>query len=421
MKKMMALLMALCLVLAMFACSKKGNGSKEAEDVNDSPATEETVSSYPGSLPLGGETACGEVFEIPEEGSLEYLGSKVAADEFGTPVLLSWFNFTRAGDYENSVGWALTIYAYQNGEELWRSSYTHNDVLLEDSLYEDVNPGDTLEVCMVHELNDLKNPVTLTFNDTFEELDPLEMTVDLSEVEICMEAAEGVEGLYMAQYLYAQGAEHDYEALVELGYADNSYVELYEDGTGVLCVAGQAVDLVYDGSYIYIGEESLYYTLEDGLLALEGEDLYYEFTYTDPSEAAPEEEEDEDFVGETVSTPEGYVSITLDEGWYEGESRVNGALTLYHDDQGPARWVEIIDLQLTDIEHEMEYVQVAIPNAEYEQITIGENTYQMLFSDAYGPQTYLVAETSTGKAFTVEVRSIPLEDVMTMLESIRIY
>ena len=34
---------------------------------------------------------------------------------------------------------------------------------------------------------------------------------------------------------------------------------------------------------------------------------------------------------------------------------------------------------------------------------------------------YLVAETSTGKAFVVEVRGVYPEDVMTMLESIEIH
>ena len=34
---------------------------------------------------------------------------------------------------------------------------------------------------------------------------------------------------------------------------------------------------------------------------------------------------------------------------------------------------------------------------------------------------YLVAETSTGKAFDIEVRGVPLEDVLPMLESIVIH
>ena len=60
-------------------------------------------------------------------------------------------------------------------------------------------------------------------------------------------------------------------------------------------------------------------------------------------------------------------------------------------------------------------------SAEYQEVTFGENTYQMLYSDTYGPQAYMVAETSTGKAIVIEVRSVPLEDVMAMLESIEIY
>ncbi|MBP3633315.1 MAG: DUF5067 domain-containing protein [Oscillospiraceae bacterium] len=432
MKKLIALLLALCLFVSLCACGKKApvtdDGTEEPETVTET-TTEEAEeeeeeasdSPYPGSEPLGGETVCGTVIEIPEEGSMEYLGSKVVTDEYGEPLLLSWFDFTRANDYENSAAWCISIYAYQNGEDLWSSSYTYNDVVLDDTLYEDVEPGDTLEVCTVYELNNFVTPVTITFSDTFEELEPLELVVDLSEVEMCMEKVEGISGVYMAQYLYAQGYDYDYDALVEYGYAENSYVELYDDNTGVMCVAGQAAELMYDADCFYIGEQELYYSLEEGVLTVEGDDLYYEFAWYDPDSAEPEEVETESFAGQTLTTPEGYVSITLDEGWYKGEPRVNDALTLYHEDLGPAKWVEIIDAQLTNLEQEMEYTQLSLASAEYEEVTFGENTYQMLYSDTYGPQTYLVAETSTGKAIVVEVRSIPLEDVMTMLESIRIH
>lgn len=264
MKKLIALLLALCLLLSLCACGKKeaepvpDDGPGGLEDVSDEPIVEEeeeVVSAYPGSLPLGGETACGTVVEVSEAGEMEYLGSKVVQDEYDNPLLLSWFNFTNIGDYEDSASWCMSIYAYQNEEELWSSSYTYKDVVLDDTLYEEIEPGDTLEVCTVYELTNFVSPVSITFTDTFEELEPVEVVIDLSEVEICMEAVEGVGGLYMAQYLYAQGAEYDYDALVEYGYADNSYVELYDDNTGVMCVADQAVDLMYDADCIYIGEQ----------------------------------------------------------------------------------------------------------------------------------------------------------------------
>ncbi len=419
MKRILALLLALLMLTTLFGCKKEPDiedGPGGLEDVSDPPIE----SAYPGKEPLGGETACGQLIEIPDEGTLEYLGSKVVTDDYGDPVLLSFFNFTKTGDYEDCAAWCITTYANQSGEELWTGSYTYNGVELDDSLYEEIDPGDSLEVCMIYDLENLTQPVVFTFSDSFEELEPIELTVDLSEVEICLDIAEGVAGYYAASYLSAAGETWEYDMLVEYGMADNSYVELYDDGTGVLCVAGDAVDLIYDTEYFYIGETSLYYELEEDVLTVEGDDLYYEFTRSEPVEEVPETEE-VPFEGETVTTPEGYVSITLDKGWYVGEPRSNSALTLYHEDMEASKWVEILDLQLTDLEHELEYTHLALASAEYEEVTIGENTYQMLFDDTYGPQAYMVAETSTGKAFVVEVRNLYPEDVMTMLESIEVH
>ena len=432
MKKLIALLLALCLLLSLCACGKKDvepvpdDGPGGLEDVSDEPILdeeeeEEEASPYPGKLPLGGETVCGTVIEVPEAAELTYLGSKVVQDEYGDYVLLSWFDHVNMGEYEDCASWCMTIYAYQNEEQLWETSYTYNDVVLDDTLYEEIEPGEALEICMAYDLNDLVSPVTITFNDIWEELTPIELVVDLSEVELCVEAVEGISGLYMAQYLYAQGYDYDYDALVEYGYADNSYLELYDDNSGVMCVAGQAVELIYDADCIYIGEQELYYSLEDGIVTVEGDDLYYEFAWVDPNAAEPEAE-DEDFAGETVTTPAGYVSITLDKGWYVDKEEDHGyTMVLYNEELDTTDWVKIMDPQLTPLEKELEYTQLSLADCEYEEVTIGGNTYQKLYDDEWMPLMYLVAETSTGKAFVVEVRGVYPEDVMTMLESIQIH
>lgn len=424
MKKCIALLLALCLILSLGACSKEepvpDDGPGGLEDVSEEPIVEEE-SPYPGELPLGGETACGQVIEIPDEGTLEYLGSKVATDEYGDPVLVSFFDFTKIGDYEDCAAWCVTTYAYQGEAELWAGSYTYNDVVLDDSLYVEIEPGDTLEVCMVYDLENLTEPVRFTFTDPFEELEPVELTVDLSEVEICLETAEGIAGYYAATYLYAAGETWEYDMMVEYGIADNSFVELYEDGSGILSVAGEAVELLYDADCFYIGEQSLYYYLEDGVLEVEGDDLSYVFEFSEPVEEEPVEE-DVPFEGETVTTPAGYVSITLDKGWYVDEEEDHGyTMVLYNTELDQTDWVKIMDPQLTPLEKELEYTQLALADCEYEEVTIGGNTYQKLYDDEWSPLMYLVAETSTGMAFTVEVRGVYPEDVMTMLESIQIH
>ena len=434
MKKLLALLLALCLLLSLCACGKKEPAVEEeptvSEDVTDTPVVEveeeeeeeeAAPSPYPGKLPLGGETACGQILTVEEAAELEYLGSKIVSDDYGDPMLLSWFNFYKTGDYEDAVWYCMTIYAYQNGEELWQSSYTYNDVVLDDTIYEEVFPGDSLEICFAYELDDLSAPVTFTFNDIWEELEPIELVIDLSEVEKCLEVPEGISGLFKANYLMEGDKTATYEQLVESGMAENTYVELFEDGTGIFCFNGYEYDVIYDTENFYIDDDVYYYTYDGDYFTIEGEDVYYEYIRAEETAEAPAEEE-EDFVGETVSTKEGYVSITLQKGWYVDEETDHGyTLVLYHEDLGPAKWVKISDPQLTTFEKELEYTQLSMASAEYQEVTFGENTYQMLYSDTYGPQAYMVAKTSTGKAIVIEVRSVPLEDVMAMLESIEIY
>ncbi|MBQ9968676.1 MAG: DUF5067 domain-containing protein [Oscillospiraceae bacterium] len=432
MKKLLAFLLALCLLLSLCACGKKapdpevGPATETEEDI-DGPGGLEDVSdpfvedmgAYPGELPIGGETASGQIIEVGEEATLEYIGSKIVANDYGDPTLASWFNFYKTGDYEDCAAYCLTVYARQGEEDLWTTSYTYNGVEPDESLYEEVFPGDSLEVCYVYELENLVDPVTFTFNDIWEELEPIELVIDLAEVEKCLDAPEGISGLFKATYLMEGDKTASYEELVESGMAENTYVDLYEDGTGIFCFNGYEYDIIYDAENFYIEDDVYYYTYDGEYFTIEGEDVYYEYIRYEEPEEEPEEE---DFVGETVTTKEGYVSITLQKGWYVDEETDHGyTLVLYHEDLGPAKWVKISDPQLTTLEKELEYTQLSMASAEYQEVTFGDNTYQMLYSDTYGPQAYMVAETSTGKAIVIEVRSVPLEDVMDMLESIVIH
>lgn len=434
MKKLIALLLALCLIFSLCACGAKvdpgpqvaedqpqadEDGPGGLEDVSDEPVENEVIDPYPGKKPLGGETASGQIVEITDTAELEYIGSKVVADDYGNPVLLSWFNFSKTGDYEDTAAWCMTYYAYQNDEELWPSSYTYNGEDLSETCYVELFPGESMEICFVYDLTDMVNPVTFTFNDVWEELEPIELTVELSEVEKCIEAAESIVGFFAVNYLLEGDLSADYDELVAQGMADNTYVEFFEDGTAVFCFNGYEYDMLYDADYVYIDDDVYYYTLEDDYFTIEGSDVYYEYIRVE--EVVEEPVEEHDFVGETVYTTKGYVSVTLDKGWYVDEGEHGNTLVLYHEDLGITTWVKIADNQLTTLEQEMEYTQLALADSVYEEVTIGGNTYQKLFDDEWLPLMYLIGVTSTGKSFYVEVRNVYPEDVMTMLESIEVY
>ena len=125
------------------------------------------------------------------------------------------------------------------------------------------------------------------------------------------------------------------------------------------------------------------------------------------------------YVGTTYTTDLGYVSITTMEGWDKGTPNSNYALTIVPTDS-KFGWVDIKDLQLSSLEDDIEYISVGYPGTTWTEMTIGSNTFQYM-KTLTGTVCYLVAETSTGKAFDIEVRGVAMEDVLPMLESIVIH
>ena len=82
--------------------------------------------------------------------------------------------------------------------------------------------------------------------------------------------------------------------------------------------------------------------------------------------------------------------------------------------------MDIKDLQLSSLEDDIKYISVGYPGTTWTEMTIGSNTFQYM-KTLTGTVCYLVAETSTGKAFDIEVRGVAMEDVLPMLESIVIH
>lgn len=120
-----------------------------------------------------------------------------------------------------------------------------------------------------------------------------------------------------------------------------------------------------------------------------------------------------------VTSELGYVTVTPADGWYVTEPRTTRSVTLTNDDFGTC-WIDIVDDQLQNMTDRKDIAQLTLKDAVYEEITIGAVTYQMLQNED-GTLTELLAETSTGKAFQIEVRNVTLDDAMTVLESIVVH
>lgn len=122
--------------------------------------------------------------------------------------------------------------------------------------------------------------------------------------------------------------------------------------------------------------------------------------------------------GGTFTTDNGYVTVTAENGWYKGESKQNNALTLYNDKIGPVSWVVIDDSQLSTVDKLKENVLVGYKDYEFEPITIGNNDYEILTSGTNKDVSFLVAETSSGKGFEIELRNVTVEEATSLLETI---
>lgn len=120
----------------------------------------------------------------------------------------------------------------------------------------------------------------------------------------------------------------------------------------------------------------------------------------------------------TFTTDNGYVTVTAENGWYKGESKQNNALTIYNDKIGPVSWVVIDDSQLSTVDKLKEYVLVGYKDYEFEPITIGSNSYEILTSGSKKDVSFLVAETSSGKGFEIELRNVTVEEATPLLETI---
>lgn len=117
------------------------------------------------------------------------------------------------------------------------------------------------------------------------------------------------------------------------------------------------------------------------------------------------------------TTEKGHLSFTPTTGWHKGDAQYDDSVTVYNDKISPVTYVAFIDNQLNTVEAQMEYILEGYEDYEFRQEVIGKNTYNILEAD---DSSFLVAESSTGKAIEIEVRNCTLDDANELLETVKI-
>ena len=210
-----------------------------------------------------------------------------------------------------------------------------------------------------------------------------------------------------------ENAYSDFDSYTEQFKSHNIYEKVEVDGHSTYIVQGGDY---YLQTLVELGKTD-YFCMEvrqDNGTAASYKKIYDSKEYKNIFKSVKFGEADE---AETVSSENGYISATPTTGWYEGEAKVNDSFTLYNDKISAVTWVTFTDAQLTTVEKQKEYILAGYKGHKFEEKTIGDNTYQLLEMDDL---SYLVAESSTGKAVEIEVRNCTLDDAMELLKTVKI-
>ena len=115
----------------------------------------------------------------------EYLGCEIVEDDDGEDVLVLAFEFFNGSDEDESFAWAYYYDVRQNGTALLTASiYPDADSYdtLEDTAWEDIEPGDSKYVFLTFIIDDMDADVEIEFSDISMEK-TVNLTVDLDDAE----------------------------------------------------------------------------------------------------------------------------------------------------------------------------------------------------------------------------------------------
>ena len=162
MKKILALILALCMIFTLVAC---GGDEDKSEDKKDSNKKENVAV-------IGDYTA-------------EFLRAEFVKDYDGNDAIAIYINYTNNSSESQKFEWAFYYHVYQGDAELtYAPIFVSEDSydMLDDTMDIEVEPGKSQEVIMTYGLKDKTTNIRVTFSDLFEEQTG-EFNIDISEVK----------------------------------------------------------------------------------------------------------------------------------------------------------------------------------------------------------------------------------------------
>lgn len=275
MKKVLAMLLVLVMVLGLAAC-----GDKEEKIEN------------PNLIKIGDYQAL-------------YTGAYVTKDYDGDDAIVASFTYTNNSDEAKSFMWAMFYTAMQGGVEMENStifvSADSYDYIGEDNLL-DVDPGSSLDVALTYKLRNLTDPVVIGFSDLMDE-ETGEINIDVTKLEVKTapdaepETGESLETpavggpvTYKLVSFTADGQELGADMVEMMG---GGYMIFNGDGTGTFALFGENFPVTYDESTIDAVGDQLPYTVTDTGMEFEMDGATYVFEVTNETPELPTPEDGE--------------------------------------------------------------------------------------------------------------------------------
>ena len=153
-KRIVSFILSVLMLCSLTACGSPTPTTSGATQSNDAAATPITVPAATTPAPVTLEDA-GTLGDY----DVQIHDFKLANDYAGKPAILIGFSFTNNSEENESVMFALSYKAYQNGVQLDSAIIMDNSVYNADDLMKDVQPGASIDVVAAYSLSSETAPV----------------------------------------------------------------------------------------------------------------------------------------------------------------------------------------------------------------------------------------------------------------------